>query len=323
MTGQSPELDTFLEAVDIGVEAFGICEIGRQFSLRCDPFDSVIVHFVLRGEGFFDCCYGRFPLAQGMAVIVPRKLAKSLSGTGPVEHVKDASPLCTAERGLVRFRATEGAPALVLGCAQLRGTIGQDLPLFNRVERPIFEASRDPLLRGLFATMFEELRGPRLGTRAFVSALMKQVLIVMLRSQPDDNTATLLMTNVRFARAVAAVLDSPEASHTVDSLAAMAAMSRSRFIHHFTAAYDCSPRAFVQASRLAAAARLLRGSELPVKSVANSVGYASRSQFSRAFQAKYGLSPSDFRHRHHREPAEPIPLPSRTAGVREGTPAAA
>lgn len=297
MSEQVSEIDRFLEAVEIRVEAFGICEIGRQFSLRCSPFEGVIVHFVLRGEGFFDCCHGRFPLKQGTAVIVPRMLAKSLSGIGPVERVEDANPVCTREEGLVRFRATAGQADLVLGCAELSGTVGQDLPLFHQVKRPIFEQSRDPLLQKLFATMFEELSSPRLGTRAFVSALMKQVLIVMLRSQPNNRTSTLLMTNARFARAVAAVIDCPDDNHTVESLAAAAAMSRSRFIHHFTAAYDCSPKAFVQAARLAAAARLLKGSELPVKSIATSVGYASRSQFSRAFQSKYGLRPSDFRQR--------------------------
>jgi AraC-like DNA-binding protein len=32
-----------------------------------------------------------------------------------------------------------------------------------------------------------------------------------------------------------------------------------------------------------------------VKSIAASVGYASRSHFSRAFQAKFGIDPSSFR----------------------------
>src|SRR5687768_4273637 len=137
--------------------------------------------------------------------------------------------------------------------------------------------------------MFEELSNPRLGTRAFVGALMKQVLIVLLRAQRDDDTSILLMTGARLAGAVAAILERPEDNHTVDSLAAIAAMSRSSFSSHFTMAYDMSPKAFVQAARLASAARILKGSDLPVKLVAASVGYASRSHFSRAFQAKFGV----------------------------------
>lgn len=295
MSDQLKEIDQFLEAVEIRVEAFGVCEIGRDYSLRCEPSKSVIVHFVLSGEGFLECSHGRFPLKPGTAVVVPKLLAKSLSGAGPVEHVKDAQADCTLQDELVRFGACDGKPDLVLGCAELSSSVGGELPLFDRAKRPIIEHSEDPLLRALFTTMFDELSNPRLGTRAFVSALMKQVLIVLLRSQPDDDSSILLMTGARLAGVVAAILDRPQDNHTVDTLAAIAGMSRSRFSHHFTLAYDTSPKSFVQTVRLASAARMLKGSDLPVKSIAASVGYASRSQFSRAFQAKFGIDPSAFR----------------------------
>ncbi len=295
MSDHPTEIDRFLEAVEIRVEAFGVCEIGRQFSLRCEPFKSVIVHFVLSGEGFMECRHGRLPLKPGTAVVVPKMLAKNLSGAGPVEHVKHAEADCTLQDELVKFGACNGKADLILGCAELSSSVGGELPLFDQAKRPIIEHSDDPLLRALFTTMFEELRNPRLGTRAFVSALMKQVLIVLLRSQPDNDSSILLMTGARLAGVVAEILDRPEENHTLESLAAIAGMSRSRFSHHFTLAYDCSPKAFVQTARLASAARMLKGSDLPVKSIAASVGYASRSHFSRAFQAKFGVDPSEFR----------------------------
>jgi len=295
MSNQPQKIDQFLEAVEIRVEAFGVCEIGRQFSLRCEPFDTVVVHFVLSGEGFLECRHGRFPLKQGNVVVVPKMLPKKLSGVGPIKHVKNAKADCTLQDGLVKFGASDGDVDLVLGCAELSSTVGGDLPLFSQAKRPIIEHSDNPLLGALFTTMFDELRNPRLGTRAFVSALMKQVLIVLLRSQPTNDSAILLMTGARLAGVVAAILDRPEDNHTVDSLAAIAGMSRSRFSHHFTLAYDCTPKAFVQTARLASAARLLKGSDLPVKSIGAAVGYASRSHFSRAFQAKFGLDPSAFR----------------------------
>jgi AraC-like DNA-binding protein len=289
------ELDQFLDAVDLRVDAFGICEIGRQFSLRCEPFDSVVVHFVLRGEGFLECEYGRFPLAQGTVAVIPKALRKNLCGAGPIEHVRDAKPDCSYSDELVRFCPSPGQADLVLGCAKLSSGIAGELPLFDQAKRPIIEQSQDPLLKSLFSTMFDELRNPRLGTAAFVSALMKQVLIVMLRSQPDDVSSILLMSRKRLAGVVAAILDRPGEKHCVESLAAQAGMSRSSFSNQFTRAYNCTPMAFVQTARLAAAARMLKGSNLPVKYVAASVGYASRSQFTRAFQSKFGSDPSAFR----------------------------
>jgi AraC-like DNA-binding protein len=195
----------------------------------------------------------------------------------------------------VSFSGGDGQADLVLGCAELSSTIAGELPLFDQAKRPIIEYSNDPLLRGLFTTMFDELGNPRLGTRAFVSALMKQVLIVLLRSQPDDDSSILLMSGVRLAGVVAAILDRPADSHTVESLAAIAGMSRSSFSHHFTEAYNLSPKAFVQEARLSSAARILKASDLPVKLVAASVGYASRSHFSRVFQTRFGVDPTAFR----------------------------
>ncbi|MEO5774285.1 MAG: AraC family transcriptional regulator [Sphingomicrobium sp.] len=295
MDNHQQVIDRFLQTVEVGVEAFGTCEIGADFSLRCAPSEGVIVHFVLAGEGFLECAHGRFPLSAGTVVIVPKKLAKSLSGTGPIVHISDAEPNCVASGELLRFCAFSGEPDLILGCAQLDSSSSGGLPLFERLTRPIIEKSNDPLLGILLSMMLDEFRTPRLGSRAFISALMKQVLIVVLRSQPNDDSSILLMSGTRLARSVAAILDQPGAKHTVDSLAALAGMSRSRFCDHFTAAYGTTPKAFVQTARLASAARMLKRSELPVKAIAASVGYASRSHFSRAFQEKFGTDPSAYR----------------------------
>jgi AraC-like DNA-binding protein len=43
------------------------------------------------------------------------------------------------------------------------------------------------------------------------------------------------------------------------------------------------------------AAKLLATTDLPVKAVAGRVGYRSRSHFSRAFKARYGVDPAGFR----------------------------
>ncbi len=53
------------------------------------------------------------------------------------------------------------------------------------------------------------------------------------------------------------------------------------------------------------AARLLSATDLPVKVIAGSVGYASRSAFSRVFEATYGSAPSDFRSFGGHDEAEP------------------
>ncbi len=65
-------------------------------------------------------------------------------------------------------------------------------------------------------------------------------------------------------------------------------MSRTAFAERFSQIFGQGPMDFVQRVRLRIAARLLTATDLPVKVIASSVGYASRSAFSRVFEATYG-----------------------------------
>ena len=72
-------------------------------------------------------------------------------------------------------------------------------------------------------------------------------------------------------------------------------MSRSVFAARFAGALGRAPIEFLTELRLARAARILAGTDLPVKTVARRVGYSSRSSFTRAFLARHGLAPMAFR----------------------------
>lgn len=87
----------------------------------------------------------------------------------------------------------------------------------------------------------------------------------------------------------------PAAPHTVDSLAAQVALSPSRFAHLFAAQTGRTPMRALREARLTHAARLLEATDLPVASVAAASGFASAFHFSRAFRARYGVPPRDYR----------------------------
>lgn len=293
-------LDGLFEVLDVRLEAFAICAIGRSYSLQCEPHDEVLLHFVLRGEGFLECEHGSFRLRPGMITIIPRGTAKCLRGNGPIEHVCAAAAACHPHKDLMQFRTPGGNSGLLLGCAVLDATVGRALPLLGEVRRPIFAESSNAAVHGLFAVMVEELRRPQQGTRAFLSAVMKQLLILLVRSGAGGGRTLSHVRGAdpRLLRAAQMVLGRPAGPHSVSALAEEAAMSRARFSECFSAAYGCTPMTFVQKVRLEAAAALLVNSDLPVKAVAASVGYASRSNFSRAFSEDYGQHPTAFRRRY-------------------------
>ena len=72
-------------------------------------------------------------------------------------------------------------------------------------------------------------------------------------------------------------------------------MGRSAFAGRFSAVLGRSPIEFLKEVRLRRAARLLETTDLPVGVVAERVGYASRSYFSRAFKELHGTYPAGFR----------------------------
>ena len=136
--------------------------------------------------------------------------------------------------------------------------------------------------------------------RTMMTALMNQCVIDVLRKVSEADAESLpwltALTDARLARVIDTVLDRPGAPHTLDTLAALAAMSRSTFVRHFEDHTGRTPMDYVRDVRLRSAAKLLRAhDDLSVDAVAGKVGYASRSQFSRAFSERFGQSPADFR----------------------------
>jgi AraC-like DNA-binding protein len=77
----------------------------------------------------------------------------------------------------------------------------------------------------------------------------------------------------------------------LESLARSAGMSRSRFVERFKALVGASPHSYLVSYRIGVAQRLL-AQRLPVKTVAQRVGYATASAFVRKFKEVVGASPA-------------------------------
>lgn len=74
-----------------------------------------------------------------------------------------------------------------------------------------------------------------------------------------------------------------------------------RLIHRF---FDLTPSQFLTQTRLGAAARLLRETDLGVSAIAHECGFYDHSAFSRAFHSAMGVTPSAYR-----EATQKTPLP--------------
>lgn len=84
-------------------------------------------------------------------------------------------------------------------------------------------------------------------------------------------------------------------SHSIDSLAKRAALSRRTFTRQFQKATGESALQWLLKRRLAAAARLLEGGTQSVEAVADAVGFGSAASLRHHFARTYGVSPQRYR----------------------------
>lgn len=128
---------------------------------------------------------------------------------------------------------------------------------------------------------------------------MNQCLIEVLRAAEEQSGGSLpwlsALDDPRISKVIDVILDRPEGSYTVESLADIAAMSRATFVRHFEKCFNRTPMDYLRDIRLRRAAQLLQVSNIPIDSVAARIGYSSRSHFSKAFSEQFSVSPAEFR----------------------------
>jgi AraC family transcriptional activator of mtrCDE len=296
-------LDRLLATMDVAVDAFAICEVRRGLRLIGGASAAIEVHYVLSGT--LHLTVGDLPemrCGPGSIVVVPPGLHQVMAADGTTGTDVRAADNCTPTRsGMLLFDAAGGSVGDVrVVCGLIAANISGSFGLLDAVKQPLVEDLSDlAIVRQSYATMLDEITGAGLGARALTGALMKACLVVLLRrhfaSAGQGSSVLSTLRDPRLGKAVTSVLDRPAAAHSVASLARIAGMSRSAFAREFSTNLAMSPMAFVARTRLHHAAELLTATRLPVKVIAASVGFASRSHFSRAFSAAYGADPSGFR----------------------------
>jgi AraC-like DNA-binding protein len=135
------------------------------------------------------------------------------------------------------------------------------------------------------------------GSSLMISRLIDLLVIRTLRTwaanQTHPNSWIGAIGDERIGRALNAIHAAPYDAWTVDSLASLAAMSRSLFAERFTARVGEAPLQYIKRLKLTLAADMLASGGLRVTQAAERVGYSSDAAFSRAFKAQFGYAPSE------------------------------
>ncbi len=101
--------------------------------------------------------------------------------------------------------------------------------------------------------------------------------------------------SVEVAGAVGRLADDLTGSVDLHTVAAESGLTYDTFRRHFTAQVGQTPSAFRTTRRLQTAATLLRLTDMTLREIARTLGFADEFHLSRRFRAQFGIPPSEYR----------------------------
>jgi AraC-like DNA-binding protein len=294
-------MERLFENLDVQAEPFAVCCLSPGWRLRLPAPEWVTLHFVLKGECRL-IADGPEPMTMGThaLAVVPAGMPHAIECGEFVEHEATPSDGDSSPCSLAQFSAQDDETQFRAACGRVQVTFGGSLGIFDRMrEAVVLDFSRDDRMRALFADLIAEEQNSSPGSRAMIKALMNQCLVTLFRKLDEQTHGQLpwlsAVQDPKLASAMDKVLAEPGLPHSLESLADLSGMSRSSFAERFAASIGRTPMDFVREVRIRRAGKLLLSTDLSVDGVADRVGFASRSHFSKAFREYFSQTPSEFR----------------------------
>ncbi len=261
-----------------------------------DHFAALFAHVAPRARTFFTgklCQTAQFTDEGHLHVLKAGEL--TLMQTGQSDLRFDEPTLLFFPRGRVHSFAADPERGADLVCAtvDLGGAqgnpIGQGLP-----DLVVLPLASHPVLAPVCDLLLDEAFCDRCGRQAALDRLFDYLLILIVRHVVESGRVTsgvlAGLADPRLAKALTAMHEAPRKAWTLDDLAGVAGMSRTRFAEHFRARIGRTAIDYLTVWRMTVACQLLARGK-PVKSVALEVGYQSAAAFSRVFSRVTGQAP--------------------------------
>ena len=160
-------------------------------------------------------------------------------------------------------------------------------------------AEADKVFRHLTSMMVDLVNSDVAGRQVLLNKLADTLFTLAVCDYANRNTdhrgLFAALTDGRICKVLQAVHEKPGASWTMQSMAALACMSRSAFAERFAQLMKMPPMQYVTQWRVSVAERLLRDKQLSVASIAEQLGYGSEADFRRLFKRVSGICPGKIR----------------------------
>ena len=161
---------------------------------------------------------------------------------------------------------------------------------------PIYTSAGITASIDLALALIEEDLGPSIAL-----AVARDLVVYLKRSggqrQYSEPLRFQARAGDRFADLAAWMVEHLDGDLTVEALAARAGLSPRQFNRRFNAVFGTAPAHHVETLRLDVARDRLIGSNASIERIAGAVGFTSDDAFRRAFDRRFGLTPTDYRRR--------------------------
>jgi AraC-like DNA-binding protein len=301
------DLDTMMSILEVQFVALSECLVSEGYVLELGGASAPGIHYNLSGSGrIYVGGEEAIELTPHTLIIVPANTPFRIEATGkgkgldaPMKRI-DGRVQTTTIGSVRRFIAGDGPAEIIQICGYFHATYGSSVDVFGSLSMPIVEQfSAEDRLDDRLKTAVAELVAQKAGTGTMTAALLKQVIVTLLRRSLSSTNLWVerfsMLRDMRIARAFVEMVSHPGQPHTILSLAKTACLSRSSFMERFASLVGKSPMHILRELRMRQAAQLLRASNYPMDQISRTVGYASTSSFLRAFRKAYGVEPSEHR----------------------------
>jgi len=296
-------VEHLLNSMDVRIEAFALCRVALDSALVIPGLPELKIIYVLTGTVYLTIeGNDRQELPPGSIVLIPKNKPQLQAGSKEPEHRFDVEEIPhDGSHKLLYVDAGASHDTQVL-CGWLRLGLTPEFNAFDGLLNPITaDLNSSTFVRSAFETMIDESRFRTAGSLTLANTLMKACMVELFRQnlnrEERDGGSPAIFLKPGLSRAVTAILNQPAAPHSVASLAKIACMSRSAFAKAFEETIGATPIEFVARARLAKAHDLILATDESIGSIAESVGFASRSHFSSRFRERYGEDPTAYRKR--------------------------
>ena len=144
-----------------------------------------------------------------------------------------------------------------------------------------------------------EVGGERLGSDLIVLKLTEiiftQAIRCYLSGEGKNRRGLAGFADTRIRQALEAMHRNPAKRWSVQSLATVAGLSRTKFAYRFNELIGNTPLNYLTAWRMQLARHLLTDPSIPIIEVAERSGYQSEASFGRVFKRHFGVPPAGFR----------------------------